>query len=248
MELQRDPRGPYGYPSSFYNGMIAPLTPFAMAGAIWNQGESNVGRDAQYRVLQPALVRGWRKAFENEGLAFLAVQMPNEGARQLQPGESAWAALREAQEAILKLPRTGLAVTYDLGTGDLHPVNKQDFAHRLALIAEATIYGRPVVYSGPIFRAMTVAGNQATVSFAHAEGLRAREGEAVKGFAVCGADKQWVWATATIAGSKVVVSSDQVAQPVAVRYAWADNPDANLENGAGLPARPFRTDGPPAAP
>jgi sialate O-acetylesterase len=243
-EMWSDPRGGYGYPTSFFNGMIAPLAPFAITGAIWNQGESNVGRDAQYRVLQPALVRGWRKVFENDNLAFIAVQMPNEGARQPQPGDSTWAALREAQEALLQLPRTGLSVTIDLGTGDMHPLNKQDFGHRLALIAEATVYGKPVVYSGPLFSALKIDGNQATVTFTHTEGgLRSHDGGPVKGFALCSADKKWVWATGTIAGETVVVTSDQVTAPVAVRYGWADNPEVNLENGAGLPARPFRTDG-----
>ena len=246
VEEYADPRGAYGYPTSFFNGMIAPLAPLAVAGAIWNQGESNLGRDAQYRVLQPALVRGWRKAFENENLAFIAVQMPNEGPRQAQPAESSWAALREAQEAVLQLPRTGLSVTVDLGTGDLHPINKQDFGHRLALIAEATVYGKPVVYSGPIFAGLNLAGPQATVTFTHTEGgLRTHDGGPVKGFALCGADKKWFWATATIAGDTVVVKSDQVPAPTALRYGWGDNPEVNLENGSGLPARPFRTDGGP---
>jgi sialate O-acetylesterase len=228
-----------------FNGMIAPLIPYAIKGAIWYQGESNVGRALQYRTLLPTLIRDWRSRFGSGEFPFLIVQLANFLPTRPEPGESAWAELREAQWLTTKaVPRTALAVAIDLGeTGDIHPRNKQEVGRRLALGALAVAYGRPVEFSGPTFRALRVEGNTARLSFGHlGGGLVARGGGPLQGFAVAGADKQFVWAEAVIDGDEVVVSSPRVARPAAVRYAWADNPVCNLANKAGLPAVPFRTD------
>ena len=160
------------------------------------------------------------------------------------PAESDWAELREAQTMTMsKLPKTGEAVIIDIGeSGDIHPKNKQDVGKRLALWAESQIYGKDIVYSSPLYESMKVEQNKVRVSFKHAgSGLEAK-GEKLVGFAIAGEDRTFVWADATIDGKTVVVSSDKVSKPVAVRYAWADNPDCNLYNKEGLPASPFRTD------
>lgn len=174
---------------------------------------------------------------------FLFVQLANFQARQPEPVESGWAELREAQSMTLKEPATGMAVIIDIGeAGDIHPKNKQDVGHRLALWALAKTYGQSGEYSGPLYESSVVEGRKIRIRFAHAEGLRTSDNGAVKGFAIAGADGKFVWANATIEGREVVVWSDAVTQPAAVRYAWADNPEANLYNGVGLPASPFRTD------
>jgi sialate O-acetylesterase len=161
-----------------------------------------------------------------------------------EPGDSAWAELREAQLMTLALPNTGMAVIIDIGEADnIHPKNKQDVGKRLALWALANTYGKKLVYSGPIYKSMKIDGNSIVLSFDHVGGgLVAKGGEELKGFAVAGVDKKFVWADAKIVGDTVVVSSDQVAEPAAVRYAWADNPVCNLYNKEELPASPFRTD------
>ncbi|HKP13347.1 MAG TPA: sialate O-acetylesterase [Blastocatellia bacterium] len=226
-----------------YNAMLAPLTPYAIRGAIWYQGEANVGRARQYRTLFPAMIRNWREAWGGGSFPFLFVQLANFQARQSEPGESAWAELREAQTMTLNEPATGMAVIIDIGeAGDIHPKNKQDVGHRLAVWALAKTYGQSVEYSGPLFDSFAVEGNKVRVRFTHADGLRTGDGGPVKGFAVAGADGKFVWADAMIDGKDVVVWNDSVTTPVAVRYAWADNPATNLYNGAGLPAAPFRTD------
>ena len=229
-----------------YNGMIAPLLPYALKGIIWYQGESNVGRAAQYRTLFPALIRDWRQRFGQPELPFLFVQLANFTKALQEPAESAWAELREAQAQALALPRTGMAVAIDIGEGaDIHPSNKQDVGHRLALVARQVAYGdKQVVAAGPTFQRLTVSGGQARVKFANVgAGLLLKTGTTtLSGFAVAGADHKFHWASATLVGAEVVLTCAAVPTPVAVRYDWADNPIGNLYNREGLPAVPFRTD------
>ena len=229
-------------PSVLYNAMIAPLVPFAIRGVIWYQGESNAGRAYQYRTLFPLMIRNWRSAWGHD-FPFYFVQLPNWHASKAQPDESDWAELREAQLMTLREPHTGMAVTIDLGDEiELHPRNKLDVGRRLAAWALADTYGQPVIPSGPLFDRYTIEGNQVRIRFKHAAGLKTLDGGPVKGFAIAGEDRRFVWTEARIEGDTVIVSSPQVPNPVAVRYAWADNPLANLYNKGGLPASPFRTD------
>jgi len=229
-------------PTVLYNAMLAPLAPYAIRGAIWYQGESNAGAAWQYRTLFPTMIRDWRRAFGSD-FPFYFVQLANFMARRDEPGESAWAELREAQRLTLAEPATGMAVTIDIGEAeDIHPRNKQDVGRRLARWALADTYGLEVEKSGPLFASSSVEGAALRLRFDHAEGLRSRDGRPPIGFAVAGQDRRWRWADARIEGTSVVVSSRQVPHPVAARYAWADNPAATLENGDGLPASPFRTD------
>lgn len=228
-----------------YNGMIAPLIPYGVKGAIWYQGESNAGRPLQYRTLLPTMIRDWRTRFGVGEFPFLVVQLANFMAVQQQPAEPGWAELREAQLLTsLKTPRCGLAVAIDIGeANDIHPRNKQDVGARLALAARGIAYGQSIEYSGPVFKSMEVAEGQARLRFEHiGGGLVAKGSGPLKGFAIAGADKRFVFAEAKIDGDTVVVSSPQVPQPVAVRYGWANNPVCNFYNQAGLPASPFRTD------
>jgi sialate O-acetylesterase len=228
-----------------FNGMIAPLVPFAVKGVIWYQGESNVGRADQYRRLLPALIADWRGRFGVGEFPFLIVQLANFLTPKPEPAESTWAELREAQWLTVQpVPKTGLAVAIDIGeTGNIHPKNKQEVGRRLALAAEAIAYGKPVEFSGPTLREATVRGRTIRLSFDHlGGGLAARDGGPLRGFAIAGSDGQFVWASAVIDGAEVVVSAPEVAAPLAVRYAWAENPVCNLINKAGLPAVPFRTD------
>ena len=243
-ELPRDPRQHPHRPSGLYNAMIHPLIPFGIKGAIWYQGESNANRAYQYRTLFPAMIQNWRTDWGQGDFPFLFVQLANFKAREDEPGESDWAELREAQTMTLSLPNTGMAVTIDIGeANDIHPTNKQDVGSRLALAARAIAYGEQIVYSGPMYDSMTVEGETIRLRFKHVGGgLLAKGGGALKGFAVAGADRKFVWADAKIDGDTIVVSSGKVAQPVAVRYAWAINPECNLYNKQGLPASPFRTD------
>ena len=228
-----------------YNGMIAPLVPYAVRGAIWYQGESNAGRAEQYRTLFPDMIRCWRRNFAQPDLAFFCVQLAPWQAIQPEPGESAWAELREAQLLSTKmLPATGMAVITDVGDEkDIHPRKKEPVGARLALAARAIAYGEKIEYSGPVYRSMSIEGNTALLKFDHAgSGLEARGGE-LKGFAVCGDDLKWSWAKAeSRADNTVAVTSPSVTRPLAVRYGWADYPVVNLWNKDGLPATPFRTD------
>ncbi len=244
------PRPPLGpehphRPANLFNGMIAPLTKFTIRGVIWYQGESNVGRAAEYRRLFPAMITDWRKAWGLGDFPFLFVQLANFLARKPEPSESAWAELREAQMFALKLPNTGMATAIDIGdANDIHPRNKQEVGRRLALVARAIAYGEPIVYSGPIYERMQVEGNKVRLFFRHVGSGLVCKGEKLTGFAITGVDGKFVWAEAAIEGDTVVVWSPQVPQPVAVRYAWADNPEVSLYNREGLPALPFRTDAP----
>lgn len=238
-----------GRASVLYNGVIAPLQPFAIKGAIWYQGEQNATRAHQYRTLFPAMIEDWRRTWGQGDFPFLFVQLPNyltdknKPDHPPEPESSAWAELREAQRLALSAPNTGMAVTIDLGDArDIHPKNKQEVGRRLARQALSVAYGQSLVASGPSFRSMTISGNEAHLQFYHVGSGLVSRGNELRGFAIAGADQKFVWAKATIVGNKIVVSSDQVPMPVAVRYAWADNPDCNLYNKEGLPASPFRTD------
>jgi len=243
-KMPADPRASQHQPAVLYNAMIAPLVPYGIRGAIWYQGESNAGRAYQYRALHPLMIRDWRQHWGQGDFPFLFVQLANYQAPPEQPVDDAWAELREAQLMTLALPNTGMAVIIDIGDADnIHPTNKQDVGDRLARIARASIYGQDVVYSGPLYRSMKVEGSKIRLSFDHVDGgLASRGGGPLTGFAIAGEDRQFVWADAVIDGETVVVHSDKVAKPAAVRYAWAINPVCNLINKAGLPASPFRTD------
>jgi len=240
-----DPRGSAWRPSGLYNAMIAPVLPYGIKGAIWYQGESNAPRAYQYRKLLPAMVKSWRDAWGEGDFAFLVVSLANFQAVKDEPGESDWAELREAQAVAMdKDPNGGLALAIDIGdAADIHPRNKQEVGRRLALAALAKSYKKDVAFSGPVYESMTVDGDKVRLKFKHAyDGLEAK-GDTLKGFAVAGEDHKWVWADAEIVrNDTVVVRSDKVSKPVAVRYAWASNPVCNLYNKAGLPAVPFRTD------
>jgi sialate O-acetylesterase len=240
-------------PAGLFNAMVAPLIPYTIRGAIWYQGESNAGRAYQYRDLFPTMIKSWWNTWQEQGgqedFPFLFVQLANYMAVKDEPGDSAWAELREAQLMTLELPNTGMAVTIDIGEAkDIHPKNKQDVGKRLALWALANTYGKDVVYSGPLYKSMLKKDNRIILSFDHVgDGLVAQGGEPLKGFAIAGADRKFIWAEAKIEGNRILVSSDKITDPVAVRYGWADNPVCNLYNKAGLPASPFRTDTWPGA-
>jgi sialate O-acetylesterase len=237
------PQGP-GHPNTpagLYNAMIAPLTPYAIRGAIWYQGESNASEAHayKYRRLFGGMIQDWRNRWGQGDFPFLFVQLANFKSNQW------WPVLRESQTETLRLRNTGMAVAIDIGeSNDIHPKNKQDVGKRLALAALHTAYGKAVEYSGPMFRQATPEGGAMRVYFSHADGMQARGGGAITGFTVAGADGNFVAAEAKIEGDSIVVSSAQVASPVAVRYAWADDPVSNLVNQAGLPAGPFRSDPP----
>jgi sialate O-acetylesterase len=333
-------------PSALFNGMIAPLIPYGIAGAIWYQGESNADQAKQYRTLFPTMIRDWRTRWNQGDFPFGFVQLANFQEQQLLPSDGGWAGLREAQLMTLSLPKTGMASAIDVGESySIHPTNKQEVGRRLALWALATVYGQDGEYSGPLYDSMSTEGNKIRLRFTHlggglmaqdnssrfaaevlprpgplssqfdvlqtaglaadapvvynaqkvltrregaqiiasidaklaanndanlettqlAEGsdrakvkgalndlrrvlapqiaeLKTPNGDHLRGFAIAGADGQWIWGDAAIEGDTVVVSSPQVSTPVAVRYSWANNPNGNLYNKVGLPASPFRTD------
>ena len=239
-------------PTVLYNQMVHPLLPFPIKGVIWYQGESNansVEQAAAYREQFTTLIQSWRREWEGDlgDFPFLWVQLPNFGTVDTEPpATAAWATMRESQTAALALPNTGQAVIIDIGEpGDIHPRNKQDVGARLALVARSVVYGEDVVASGPMYRRHSIRDGQVEVEFDHAEdGLVSRAaGDRVVGFAVAGQDRRFVWARARIEGNRVIVWSEHVLQPVAVRYAWSNSPPVpGLYNGTGLPAAPFRTD------
>ena len=233
-----------GYPnppgnfSSLYNGMVAPIIPYTIKGAIWYQGESNVGRAFQYRTLFPAMIQDWRTRWHQGDFPFYFVQIaPFSGYGT----SGASAELREAQLMTLSnTPNTGMIVTSDItpNLGDIHPPRKQEVGVRLADIALRGSYGRKIVASGPLYKSATFKGNQAVVSFSFGQGLNG----SLEGFEVAGKDKVWHPATAKIVGQTVVVWAEGVASPVAVRYQWSDVPKATLFNSTGRPASTFRSD------
>ena len=237
----------FGYkPSGLYNAMLAPLLNYSIKGILWYQGESNAGRPEEYKSLLPALIRDWRYNLGQGDVPFLVVQLPNYMEARETPYDSGWALFREAQAEALKLPATGLVVTYDIGEwNDIHPLNKKDVGIRLALAARKVAYrDNEVVSSGPTFRSMKIKGRRIFISFDNTgSGLIARGSRKPGHFAVAGEDMEFVWAKTRIKGDQVIVKNRKVKKPVTVRYAWADNPvGANLYNKEGLPAAPFRTD------
>ena len=231
--------------SVLYNGMLAPVAPLAITGAIWYQGESNGERGYQYRKLLPALIADWRKLFGQGDFPFYIVALPAYMHRKDAPGDDGWAEVREAQAMTAKsVPNTCVATTVDTGDPDnIHPTEKQPAGDRLAYCALAQHYGQNIPYSGPTLASVEhVAGGAMRVHFDHADGGLVVKGDKLGEFSVAGADHKWYWADARIDGDTVVVSSPSVPNPVAVRYAWQSNPLATLYNGAGIPAVPFRTD------
>jgi len=227
-----------------YNGMIAPLIPYAVKGAVWYQGESNASRAYQYRRLLPAMIKDWHSRFGVGDFGFHIVSLANYTKTSPEPKDDEWAELREAQAMTAKaVPNCGIAMAIDIGDADnIHPLNKKEVGRRLALSALAITYGKKIEWSGPWFKSMKIKGNKAYLTFDHAKrGLVARGGK-LAGFAIAGEDKTFLWADALIDGKKVIVSSPAVPRPVAVRYGWDSNPVCNLYNAENLPAVPFRTD------
>ena len=241
---------PLGYenyptmPAVLYLGMLEPLAPLAITGALWYQGEANFTRARQYHTLLPAVISDWRTLFARRDLPFYIVSLPAFMARREQPGSDGWAEIREAQAAtVRRVPHTALAVMVDTGDADnIHPLDKQPVGERLALCALKQTYGADVVCDGPSFASMETLPGRLRLHFDHTDGGLVMRGERLGEFAVAGADHVWHWADATLDGNDVVVSSPSVSSPVAARYAWQANPLATLFNGAGLPAVPFRTD------
>ena len=232
-------------PSGLYHAMLCPLVPYGIRGVVWYQGEGNSGRAFQYRKLLPAMIRGWRQAWGQGDFPFVIVQLPYYRQRPVNPSGGGWAELREAQLMTFRnVPKTGLVVTIDTGdAGDPHPRDKRPVGTRVALWAEGDVYGKGGIYSGPLFDSASIEGAGVRVRFHHTgTGLTGLDGGALRGFAIAGEDRKFVWAGASVEGETVVVSSPQIPKPVAVRYAWSDNPDCNLGNREGLPASPFRTD------
>ncbi len=231
-------------PSVLYQGMLEPVAPLAITGAIWYQGEANADRPGQYRTLLPAMISDWRTLFGQGEFPFYIVSLPAFMHHQDQPGNAGWAEIREAQAiAAANTPNSGLAVTIDTGDPDnIHPADKAIVGQRLALIALAQHYGEKIPYQGPTFSSMRHLPGALKLRFKHTNGgLVAKDGKLAE-FSVAGKDHKWYWADAKIDGDAVIVSSPDVPDPVAARYAWQSFPNATLYNGAGLPAVPFRTD------
>lgn len=241
-----DPRWSQNYPANLYNGMIAPIVGYAIRGAIWYQGESNASKTFAhlYGLQLATMIKDWRTRWGGE-FPFAWVQLPDYHAPQKEPVENTgWTTVREEMLKTLKVPHTGMAITLGLGeAGDIHPKNKQEVGHRLALWALDDVYEHEALpASGPLPVSHRIRGRDIIVTFKETNGGLRSTDKALKGFAIAGADKKFVWADARIEGDKVIVSHPAVPKPVAVRYAWADNPVWSLINGAGLPATPFRTD------
>ena len=241
------PVSPNSYPTLLYNGMINPLIPFAIKGVLWYQGETNTGRAYQYRKAFPLMIEDWRKRFGQGNFPFYFVQLASFNASNGNSARgSGWAELREAQTSTLSLPNTGMVVTMDIGESkDIHPRNKQDVGARLAAIALNNEYGVKMAFSGPAYESFKIDANKVILSFKHTgNGLTAKDKYGyLKGFEIAGSDQKFYYAKAEIRNNEVIVYSDSVADPVAVRYGWADDmPEANLYNKDGFPASPFRTD------
>ncbi|MCB1088421.1 MAG: sialate O-acetylesterase, partial [Verrucomicrobiae bacterium] len=246
--LPRQPQNPLTgqhRPGNLYAGVLHPTIGYGIRGVIWYQGETNASRAANYAELFPFMIEHWRQEWKQGDFPFYWVQLADFMAEQAQPGESSWAELRESQTKTLALPNTGQAVIYDVGEGrDIHPRDKRTVGNRLARIALARDYGIAVPYQSPQYEKMEKKGNKILLTFKDVGGgLYAFDVNEPKGFAIAGADKVWHWASGTIVGAnQVEVWSDAVTDPVAVRYAWADNPIANLRSRDNLPVVPFRTD------
>jgi len=239
----KNPDGPETSLARLYNGMIHPLIPFGMRGVAFYQAENNVINIEEYKDIFPLLIREWRRHWGQGDFPFMFVQIANFGKHPTEPEDGIWARLRDAQLSGLKEPNTFVVTAVDIG-GSFHPHNKKDIGLRLALAARANVYGeKKLVWSGPMFKSMEIEAGKAVLSFDHiGGGLVIKDGDKLEGFTIAGKDRIWVWADAVIEDGKVVVSSKDVEKPVAVRYAWATNPKANLYNQAGLPTIPFRTD------
>lgn len=264
------PSGELDIAGYLFNGMINPLLPYGISGVIWYQGESNVKRAWQYRTTLPLLIKDWRRHWKRDDLPFYLCQLPSYNGKNDQPKESSWAELREAQSLACRLPHTGVAILVDLGeSGNVHPGNKRTVGKRLADLVLAKEYGKEGVFTGPTYDSIEIQGRQVRVRFAVPTGglmakpvsdtytvstqskqtaplTRNSPKSEIEGFAICGSDRKWVWADARIDGDTVLVWSDLISDPMAVRYAWSDNPTCNLYNQAGLPAAPFRSDDFPA--
>jgi sialate O-acetylesterase len=238
---------PNSYPSLLYNAMVNPLIPYAFQGVLWYQGEANAGRAKQYKIAFPLMITDWRTKWNQGDFPFYFVQLAtfDEYGGNSKKG-SKWAELREAQTETLKLPNTGMAVTTDIGDAkDIHPTNKQDVGKRLAAIALNNVYGKKMVYSGPMYKSQEIKGNQIILTFDNlGSGLSTSDSNGVlKGFEIAGADKVFYTAKAIIKNNKVIVSAEKVPNPVAVHYGWADDDtEINLFNKEKFPASPFRTD------
>ncbi len=229
-------------PGGLFNAMIAPLQPCALRGFLWYQGESNVGHADEYGELFAALIRSWRTEWGQGDLPFYFVQIANFG-DEAERAHRDWALLREAQQSVLNLPATGMAVTIDIGeAGNIHPRNKQEVGRRLALLARAGVYGMPAETSGPVFVGAEASGGRMVARFSHASPSLVAKGGEVTSLEVAGADRVFHEAKGVIEGDTLAASSPEVPEPVAVRYAWLNAPRANLYNAAGLPAAPFRSD------
>ncbi len=233
-------------PTSLYNAMIAPFTSYSLKGIVWYQGESNAGKPEIYERLLPALANDWRTQFKQPEIPFLYVQLPGFLDRNFLPSESNWALLREGQRKSLSIPKSGMAVTLDLGEwNDIHPLTKKPIGERLALAARKLAYGENIISSGPLYTSHTIEGNRVRIHFSETGSglsINKQDEDELTYFAIAGKDKKFVWAKAVIEGDSVVVWSDEVPEPLIVRYAWADNPEgANLINREGLPASPFQT-------
>lgn len=231
-------------PSALFNAMISPLIPYGIKGVIWYQGESNADNALQYRSLFPAMINDWRAQWNMGDFPFLFVQLANYDQRSKEPVDNNWAELREAQFMTLKLPKTGMAVTIDVGDPeDIHPRNKRPVGERLYASARNVAYGENSVHSGPLYQNFRVEEGAIRIYFTEiGTGLKGNNEDALIGFSIAGIDKKFYWAHAEIDGNTIVVKSPQVNAPVAVRYAWDKNPECNLFNNEGLPASPFRTD------
>ncbi|MCU1236400.1 MAG: acetylesterase [Candidatus Solibacter sp.] len=264
------PTPPLGNSGVIFNGVINPLTSAGIDGVLWYQGESDTPRAYEYRAALRALIADWREKWKRPDLPFYICQLHGHGSKNAAPGESEYAELRESQAATLSVPGTAMTVLVDLGeSDDDHPRNKKDVGERLATLVLAKQFGKKLVYSGPVFHSQKIEGDRIRIQFRHTDGgliarplpefydvnslagktaplIRNSPKSVLEGFAICGADRRWVWADARIEGDAVVVWSAQVARPIAVRYGWADFPTVNLANGSGLPAAPFRTDDFPA--
>lgn len=230
-------------PCLLYNSMIAPLAPYGMRGATWYQDQSCHYTASQYRSIVETLIQDWRRTWGPVDLSFLFVQLGGQGTPPQDPNTpSELALIREAQLRGLSAPDSGMATTIDLGAENKNPKESQELGRRLGLVARALTYNEPVAYSGPVYEMMNVEGSVVRLRFSHTEGGLTAHGGKLGGFAIAGQDRKFVWADANIERDTVAVSSPQVTKPLAVRYAWADNPVVSLFNGAGLPAAPFRTD------
>lgn len=233
----------YNHLTVQYNGRIAPLIPYGIKGVIWYQGENNAGKAYQYQTLFPMMIEDWRVQWGQGYMPFLFVQLANFKAKKEKPSDDDWAELREAQTKALRYPNIGMACAIDIGEADdIHPKNKLDVGKRLYLAARHVAYGENIVYSGPVYESMLIEGDRIRIRFSSVGKGLVVKGDKLKGFSLAADNHKFVWADAVVEGNEVVVSSEDVKAPVAVRYSWESNPDGNLYNKNGLPALPFRTD------